>query len=460
MSRLAKALSGAVVLLTMLLAGPASGAEPCPDDSEVGYVCGLDDPEDLIRLPGTPHVITTGIGDTSSQRGGVYAVDIRTRVAREVEPDFSGRARPRYSACPGAPDPELFSAHGLALAGTRVVPGRRTTAMLYIVNHGGRESIEVFQVIAGAKRLSLRWTGCILTDGLAANSVAVLPGGDVVATVPLLSEAELFSAGLGQPTGDVLRWSEGEGWRSVPGAEISFPNGLLASRDGQRLYVAGYTEQAVVELALDGGGEPARRVSVPFNPDNLRWSPSGRILVAGQDEEPAVVQLSCIQTEQETCPIPTGVAELDPDSGEAAPLYSHPGDEKFGIGTAAILVEDEMWIGSARAKRVLRVPIGALEAPVDADAANGLPALRLTSRCLGGGRMWLAVSGATEQVEEVRFAAGRRQLGRVRRAPYARVLPRPVARRTAGRKLRAVVTALHGERLQVVLQRRARSCRA
>jgi hypothetical protein len=441
---------GLVLLVALGVAAPAGAQDPCPDDEPLGYVCGLDDPEDLVRIPGAPYVLTTGMGDSDSQRGGLYAVHVRTRAAREVMPDFSGRPAPRFEDCPGPPDPELFSAHGLALGTPRAAP-RRTGAALYVVNHGGRESIEVFRLVASRSRVAIRWTGCVpMPGGLAANSVAPLPDGGVVATVPLLSESELPDAGLGRPTGDVLRWSRTGGWRSVPGAGISFPNGLLVAPDGRRLLVAGYTEQAVVELPLAGGTQEPRRVEVPFNPDNLRWSPQGEVLVAGQDEEPAVVQLTCIESERETCPIPTGVARLDPASFAATPLYAYPGDERFGLGTAAIVVGPELWIGSARAKRLLRVPLDELAAEQAPGTRTGLPALRLARRCVAGGRLRVTVAGDLAQVEEVRFGAG----GRDRRAPFARVLGRRAARRPVG----AVVTVLRGDRTRVLLRAGSRRC--
>jgi hypothetical protein len=425
--------------------GAVAGEPVCSDSGDVGYVCGVNNAEDLLRVAGTPFVLTSNMGTPESQRGGFYAVDVRSREPQDVPPDFSGPAAAEYRDCPGPPDAELFSSHGIDLTSDRTV---------YAVNHGGRESIEVFRLEADGAGLRLKWVGCALVpEGHAANSVAALPGGGFVATVPVRSEDELLNAGLGRPTGAVLRWSPAEGWRPLDAVELSFPNGILVSPDGAWLYVAAYTEQAVAKVSLATG--ETTKVEVPFNPDNLRWGPEGEILATGQDAEPAYIQFTCVESQTETCEVPTGVAKVDPASLRAAEVYRHPGDERFGAGTSSIVVGDEIWIGTFRGKRLLRVPRRALLAPVGREPDAAPRVMRLTRRCGRGGRLGVALTGDVGGVRDVSFKFGRRLVARDTAAPFRRTIRARTVRRTRARQLRAIAYA-GGDR--VVLSRTLPRC--
>jgi hypothetical protein len=77
----------------------------------------------------------------------------------------------RFASCPGPLDAKQAVLHGLSLRPAQ--PGRYT---LYATNHGGRESVEVFEVDARGAAPSAVWIGCVMMpDKLAANSVAAFP---------------------------------------------------------------------------------------------------------------------------------------------------------------------------------------------------------------------------------------------------------------------------------------------
>jgi hypothetical protein len=67
------------------------------------------------------------------------------------------RTRPAYAKCPGPLDPKLAALHGLSLRPAQA--GRYT---VYATNHGGRESIEVFELDARGRTPSAVWIGCVL----------------------------------------------------------------------------------------------------------------------------------------------------------------------------------------------------------------------------------------------------------------------------------------------------------
>ena len=75
-------------------------AQACADDGDVGYVCGVNNPEDLLRVEGTPFVLTGNMGDTESQGGGFYSVDVRTRAGPRRRRSTSRRRTGRVPRVP------------------------------------------------------------------------------------------------------------------------------------------------------------------------------------------------------------------------------------------------------------------------------------------------------------------------------------------------------------------------
>ena len=91
--------------------------------------------------------------------------------------------------------------------------------LLAVVNHGGREAIELF-AISFERGPTLEWRGCVpMPEGLMANDVAWLPDGGFVVTnfSPTLEGIGLvalwtgFEIVTGRETGGVYRWTPGEG---------------------------------------------------------------------------------------------------------------------------------------------------------------------------------------------------------------------------------------------------------
>ena len=82
---------------------------------------------------------------------------------------------------------------------------------LYVVNHGGRESIEMYELKPAARSWTLAWHGCAVSMK-DFNDVAVLPDGGFIATHPTAlrppgDTSDLFA---GAPSGYVARWSAGQ----------------------------------------------------------------------------------------------------------------------------------------------------------------------------------------------------------------------------------------------------------
>lgn len=328
-------------------AGRGVGGE-CEPTRGVHAVCGIHKPEDMLRLGDSDWVITGNMGNDDWAEGGFHAIRISDEAFRTLTPELSRPAAPAYRDCPGAPDPKRLSAHGIAL---------RTRAheeyTLYAVNHGGRESIEVFDVRVSAEGPALTWTGCVVLPAEhEANSVAPLPDGGIVVTIPHLPSSS---------QGAVLRWAPGGGWTEVPGTRFQGDNGILVSPDGTRLYVNEYFKNRVHEVPLAGAATPPRSVTLGFHPDNARFAPDGSILATGHPDSIAVVGLCGFVFK---CGIGTEVARIDPATFQATTLFKRGANETFSAGTSAIVVGDELWIGSFVSRALLIVPTGELSQPL------------------------------------------------------------------------------------------------
>ncbi len=146
----------------------------------------------------------------------------------------SRRSTTRHSrAVPAPPTPQSLNTHGLSVRASG--PGR---AKLYVVGHGAREAIEVFDVDATGARPTLTWRGCVpMPEGLAANSVASFADGAIVATVLFMPGTTFADAIVDRkPTGAVFEWSPGDaGFTLVEGTQLPANNGIEVSADGREI---------------------------------------------------------------------------------------------------------------------------------------------------------------------------------------------------------------------------------
>ena len=331
------------LLLGLGLASAASAAPDCKPDGKVAYVCGLMNVEDMDLAPGGRWIIGSGMTSPTVPVGHLYAIDAKARSFHEITPDVSGKAEAAYGDCPGPLDLSKIAPHGLYVTRDRV----------YLVNHGGRQSIEVFALGMGSKGPSLKWIGCaVLPDKGSGNGVAPLPGGGFVASK--FQEAGDNGAfgkmSALQPTGAVYDWAPGKGWRKLAHSDMSGSNGVEVS--GDHILVNAWPEQKVYRFKIGSDAAPTS-VKTPFLPDNVRRLPDGNILVAGQDGDIKRLLSPCGKPR---CVAGWWVARLDPNAMALKVLMHVPATEAFGDATSALKVGNELWVGTYMGDRVAIVP--------------------------------------------------------------------------------------------------------
>src|SRR5262244_2715405 len=93
----------------------SSGQAPgCPPSGGLSFICGVQDPEDLVQVPNTRWLVASGMAPGS----GLHIVDTRAKTVRNLYAagTQSVRAdRTKNANCPGPLDPKQAVLHGLSL---------------------------------------------------------------------------------------------------------------------------------------------------------------------------------------------------------------------------------------------------------------------------------------------------------------------------------------------------------
>lgn len=334
---------------------PTPDSAACPDSGDLKFVCGIKGPEDLVAVPGTPWIIAGSI----TPGGGLHLIHSQTKARRQLYPGeaTTPRTDQRYKSCPGQPDPKRFVAHGLNIRGAD-----EGAASLYVVNHGERESIEVFDVKTAGPTPTLTWKGCVeMPLGVAANSVASFGDGTLLATVfngPGKTIEQVF---MGEITGAVYQWRPGDARFSLlPGSELSGNNGIEVSKDEREFYVAASGTNKVVAFSRTQPVKVLREAKMPdFLPDNIHWSDDNRLIVGGTQTSDSACPKGKTPEERVkimmTCPHGFVAAAIEPEKLKVDVLSRQRPNPAFGSASAAIVVGDDVWFGSFATDRVAYV---------------------------------------------------------------------------------------------------------
>jgi hypothetical protein len=351
------------LLVVALLAGAEerrlSVVVGCEPEGNARPICKFQSPEDLVALPGGEAVLVSEYGAMEGNRPGrlallVVATDERRELWNGGDAD-AAKASWGDPACPGPPSP-AFSPHGIHLS------RRGDTLQLLVVQHGGRESIEFFEVSGSGSDWSTSWRGCVVAPEKAwLNSVAALPGGGFVTTKmmdrmeSMEDLAEAFSEGLVQ--GYALEWEPGRGFSVLGGSHGSMPNGVETSADGRLVFLNSSGESEVRRIERATGKVEAKATGIP-GLDNARWGSDGRLVVASVTAEGGHSDdfSLCMNLREGACPIPFQIVAIDPKSMETEVLYANEGPP-MGGGTVGLLIGKDLFVGSFAGDRILRVTL-------------------------------------------------------------------------------------------------------
>ena len=315
--------------------GAPAAPSSCSAVGDLSFVCGLTNVEDFLPVDGGRWLVG---GSYKEGSAGLYLIDTAAKTAKAVTLSMAAKPDPIYAGCK-APDLKGLATHGLDV---KAGPGGTTT--VYAVNHGGHESVEVFRLTAS--KGSAEWIGCVaLPPNTSGNSVAALSGGGFVVTKFLdTSDKTAFQTILaGKVNGTVYRWTPGKGLSEVPGSQLSGDNGIAVSTDDKWVYVNAYGTDEIYKLPLSGSGQKAV-AKVDFHPDNLRWTPDGKLFVTGQflnaPNAPAGKHTDW------------ATVRLDPATMAVTPVVKEAGLAQFEGATTCVQVGKTLWFGTFRGDRM------------------------------------------------------------------------------------------------------------
>jgi hypothetical protein len=350
-----KIIHAAIALALLVQPVTAQTAHPvteaptgCNPSMGLSFVCGLDQPEDLLQIGTSKWVVASGMG----AHGGVFLIDTDARMAKRL---FTGQTRSDAKMYPGCAAPEVknFDTHGLALRPTKMA-GLYT---LYSVTHNPFESIHVFALDARGVEPTITWTGCVkLPADFKANSVTATIDGTVLVNVQMKNGATNVDFINGRPTGGVYEWTPAaKALTLLPGTELPGNNGIELSKDEKEFYVAVSGTQTVAIYDRADTAKIARQVKTPwYNLDNIHWS-GDRLIAAGMMfDEPA-----CGGTRKQildnhgnlNCHRGWVAAQLDPATMQWKILaYGEPNPAFGGIATA-LVIDKTLWLSSFQMER-------------------------------------------------------------------------------------------------------------
>ncbi len=351
-----------VILIVVLSAQNAWGAEANTSDSCTAsgglvFVCGPANAEDLVLVPDTHWVLSSGM----LPGGGIYLVDTQRKTWSQK---FDGRPNAvehdvtTYGQCPGPPVLETFNSHGM-----HIRAGADKHSTLYVVGHGGREAIEVFDVDASLVEPKLTWVGCVpMPNNYEANSVVSLNDGSLLATVlmhPGQTYSEVFS---GKITGAVYKWKKGsEGFEKIPGTELPGNNGIEISNDESEIYVVSTGLGSISAFSHTNPAKLLRATKTfDYGPDNIHMTADGQLITAG----PSQVDHACGELDLAnfdlgafaSCPKASVVGIVDPRTMKETKRFTRPANDSFSNATMALQVGDDVWVGTFHGNRIGIMP--------------------------------------------------------------------------------------------------------
>ena len=145
----------------------AQTKQPCTPSGGLNFVCGVENAEDLVVVPSSRWMVASGMAPGS----GLHLVDTQAKSVRNLYAAGAATVRAdktKYASCPGPLDAKQALLHGLSLR-----PAANGRYTVYATNHGGRESVEVFELDTSGAAPTATWVGWNRASASATAAICV-----------------------------------------------------------------------------------------------------------------------------------------------------------------------------------------------------------------------------------------------------------------------------------------------
>jgi hypothetical protein len=319
-------------------------ADEHPDSGDIKYLKGPLNVEDMLPLGDTQWLVTSGLNGKPTNKdhnGHIYLINHKEKTFEELFPGASQKIehdKEMFNACPRPINHNSISFHGLDLK-------QQSSGLyhLYVINHGEREAIEVFNVDVKGTKPAISWAGCVmLPKEVMANSVTILPDGGFLTTnyfdpTNPNSRMELIQ---GKISGAVYEWHPGGEVKAIKGTELSGPNGITLSPDNEWVYLTAFGKREIIRFNRTKSPITMERVKVGITPDNIRWGDDGMLYTVGNNHVPPE------ECQNPPCRAGWSVYSVHPYSLKLKRIFSIDQTAALQNGTTALVVDNEIWVGT------------------------------------------------------------------------------------------------------------------
>lgn len=341
----------------------SSQVNQCLPSEGFNPVCTFKNPEDLVLLPDEQTLLVSEMGEFMTDAVGQLSMfDLTEQIKQPIEIVWENKLATWGEQNCSRPNSALFSPHGIDL-----VERKDGKLQVLVVNHGGRESVELFELLRHSSftnetedthlnklRWTLFWRGCAMPPGDPyLNDVAGLQNGGFLVT-HMWDKSQAYATLvmkyiLGIKTGWVWQWEPETGFQKMENSSGIAPNGIAINNSESVTYINMYGQNQLVVLSLDTH-EQIAEVEVQ-QPDNVTVDEEGTVWIASHKHNP--VTEDCKDVTLGSCLLPFEVIKLNPSTFETSPIIAHPGTS-MGYATVALHVSGTLYMGSAHGDRLVR----------------------------------------------------------------------------------------------------------
>jgi len=352
------------VVLTTAVTGAAAETDSAPtltDSCErfqnTQPLCLFNNPEDLAVLADGTMLLVSEYGDYAGTRpGALVFYDIEKRQRRSAFVGGEAILPDEYwgdSSCIDPPG-ESFSPHGIDLFQRE--DGRW---QLLVVQHGGRESVEFFELGNAGGNPQLIWRGCAVAPEKAVLNSVAATGSEEFFTTKIHSTDHSWEGAedaLSKPTGVVYRWRRGSGFQMIEQTRGVMLNGIAAAPEEEFIYVV-YSGENLLKKIDTRTGKLVASTQLA-HADHLNWEAAGKTLLAASfsGSQSNEIFAACMVPDVEVCPIPFAIVEIEPGTLASKVLFQNT-SAAMGAGTVGMKVGSRLFIGSFAGNRLLEVEL-------------------------------------------------------------------------------------------------------